>query len=316
MLPMGRGGCRVPAPAPPALSRTALGAGGAPLAGAQDASRDRWNLCPSQGLSSQHPHYGHPAGSPSWGCREEQPGSRAGGISASMGMCIHHPPFVEARRAPFSPPASGAAASLLQKGWMEAAAGAGSGHGAGLDASPALPGPSQPPVRGPTLPPRGSPRTVSPASPSSLNLTNSDILTVYDGDELTARILGQFVGSSGPQKLYSSSPDLTIQFHSDPAGLVFGKGQGFIMNYIGTESGALGVSLPLLCRWGPGHGPGCSGAGLQSRESCDFSTSHRALQTPQPCCRSQGQPLLGCPLFHAGKKAEAVLVPISPGLAQ
>ncbi|XP_010018869.1 PREDICTED: seizure 6-like protein, partial [Nestor notabilis] len=69
-----------------------------------------------------------------------------------------------------------------------------------------------------------------------LNLTSSDILTVYDGDELTARILGQYVGSSGPQKLYSSSPDLTIQFHSDPAGLVFGKGQGFIMNYIAEES--------------------------------------------------------------------------------
>lgn len=66
-----------------------------------------------------------------------------------------------------------------------------------------------------------------------MNLTNSDILTIYDGDELTARILGQYVGSSGPQKLYSSSPDLTIQFHSDPAGLIFGKGQGFIMNYIG-----------------------------------------------------------------------------------
>lgn len=88
---------------------------------------------------------------------------------------------------------------------------------------------------------------------SSLNLTNSDILTIYDGDELTARILGQYVGSSGPQKLYSSSPDLTIQFHSDPAGLIFGKGQGFIMNYIGRESGALAVSpaLPLQGRWGP-----------------------------------------------------------------
>lgn len=77
---------------------------------------------------------------------------------------------------------------------------------------------------------------------TSLNLTNSDILTIYDGDELTARILGQYVGSSGPQKLYSSSPDLTIQFHSDPAGLIFGKGQGFIMNYIGRESRVLAVS--------------------------------------------------------------------------
>lgn len=46
-------------------------------------------------------------------------------------------------------------------------------------------------------------------------------------------VLGQYLGNSGPQKLYSSTPDLTIQFHSDPAGLIFGKGQGFIMNYIG-----------------------------------------------------------------------------------
>lgn len=66
-----------------------------------------------------------------------------------------------------------------------------------------------------------------------MNLSQSDILTVYDGDDLNSHILGQFLGSSGPQKLYSSTPDLTIQFHSDPAGLIFGKGQGFTMSYIG-----------------------------------------------------------------------------------
>nr|XP_047929618.1 seizure 6-like protein [Anser cygnoides] len=81
---------------------------------------------------------------------------------------------------------------------------------------------------------------------SSLNLTNSDILTIYDGDELTARILGQYVGSSGPQKLYSSSPDLTIQFHSDPAGLIFGKGQGFIMNYIEVSRNDSCSDLPEI----------------------------------------------------------------------
>ncbi|NWS46892.1 SE6L1 protein, partial [Probosciger aterrimus] len=79
-----------------------------------------------------------------------------------------------------------------------------------------------------------------------LNLTSSDILTVYDGDELTARILGQYVGSGGPQKLYSSSPDLTIQFHSDPAGLVFGKGQGFIMNYIEVSRNDSCSDLPEI----------------------------------------------------------------------
>ncbi|XP_069727512.1 seizure 6-like protein isoform X3 [Phaenicophaeus curvirostris] len=79
-----------------------------------------------------------------------------------------------------------------------------------------------------------------------LNLTNSDILTIYDGDELTARILGQYIGSSGPQKLYSSSPDLTIQFHSDPAGLIFGKGQGFIMNYIEVSRNDSCSDLPEI----------------------------------------------------------------------
>ncbi|NXL57648.1 SE6L1 protein, partial [Chordeiles acutipennis] len=79
-----------------------------------------------------------------------------------------------------------------------------------------------------------------------LNLTNSDILTIYDGDELTARILGQYVGSSGPQKIYSSSSDLTIQFHSDPAGLIFGKGQGFIMNYIEVSRNDSCSDLPEI----------------------------------------------------------------------
>lgn len=64
-----------------------------------------------------------------------------------------------------------------------------------------------------------------------LNLTNSDILSLYDGDDLTMRILGQFVGTNAPLKVYSTTSDLTIRFHSDPAGLIFGKGQGFIMNY-------------------------------------------------------------------------------------
>uniref|UniRef100_A0A7M4EVL0 Seizure related 6 homolog like n=1 Tax=Crocodylus porosus TaxID=8502 RepID=A0A7M4EVL0_CROPO len=79
-----------------------------------------------------------------------------------------------------------------------------------------------------------------------LNLSNSDILTIYDGDELTARVLGQYVGSGGPQKLYSSTPDLTIQFHSDPAGLVFGKGQGFVMNYVEVSRNDSCSDLPEI----------------------------------------------------------------------
>ncbi|XP_070618660.1 LOW QUALITY PROTEIN: seizure 6-like protein [Erythrolamprus reginae] len=79
-----------------------------------------------------------------------------------------------------------------------------------------------------------------------LNLSRSDILTVYDGDELGSRVLGQFVGSSRPQKLYSSTPDLTIQFHSDPAGLFFGKGQGFTMSYIEASRNESCSDLPEI----------------------------------------------------------------------
>uniref|UniRef100_A0A8C8ZQA1 Seizure 6-like protein n=1 Tax=Prolemur simus TaxID=1328070 RepID=A0A8C8ZQA1_PROSS len=79
-----------------------------------------------------------------------------------------------------------------------------------------------------------------------LNLSNSDILTIYDGDEVMPHILGQYLGNSGPQKLYSSTPDLTIQFHSDPAGLIFGKGQGFIMNYIEVSRNDSCSDLPEI----------------------------------------------------------------------
>uniref|UniRef100_A0A4W3IWL0 Seizure related 6 homolog like n=1 Tax=Callorhinchus milii TaxID=7868 RepID=A0A4W3IWL0_CALMI len=79
-----------------------------------------------------------------------------------------------------------------------------------------------------------------------INLSNSDILTLYDGDDLTMRILGQYVGSNIPLKVYSSTSDLTIRFHSDPAGLVFGKGQGFIMNYYEVSRNDTCSDLPEI----------------------------------------------------------------------
>ncbi len=69
-----------------------------------------------------------------------------------------------------------------------------------------------------------------------LNISDSDMLTITDGDEVTTRILGRYVGGSSPFKLSSTTPDLTVTFHSDPAGLVFGKGEGFIINYMGESS--------------------------------------------------------------------------------
>lgn len=74
-----------------------------------------------------------------------------------------------------------------------------------------------------------------------LNISDSDMLTFTDGDEVTTRILGRYVGGSSPFKLSSSTPDLTVTFHSDPAGLVFGKGEGFIINYMGESIGFLTI---------------------------------------------------------------------------
>ncbi|XP_067911579.1 seizure 6-like protein [Heterodontus francisci] len=79
-----------------------------------------------------------------------------------------------------------------------------------------------------------------------LNLTNSDILSLYDGDDLTVRILGQYVGSNAPLKVYSTTSDLTVRFHSDPAGLIFGKGQGFIMNYCEVSRNDTCSDLPEI----------------------------------------------------------------------
>uniref|UniRef100_A0A8C9SME4 Seizure related 6 homolog like n=1 Tax=Scleropages formosus TaxID=113540 RepID=A0A8C9SME4_SCLFO len=79
-----------------------------------------------------------------------------------------------------------------------------------------------------------------------LNLSNSDMLTILDGDEVTTRILGQYVGGTSPFKLSSSSPDLTITFHSDPAGLVFGKGEGFIINYMEVSRNDSCPDLPEI----------------------------------------------------------------------
>ncbi|XP_051888571.1 seizure 6-like protein isoform X2 [Pristis pectinata] len=79
-----------------------------------------------------------------------------------------------------------------------------------------------------------------------LNLTNSDILSLYDGDDLTMRILGQFVGTNAPLKVYSTTSDLTVRFHSDPAGLIFGKGQGFIMNYYEVSRNDTCSDLPEI----------------------------------------------------------------------
>ncbi|XP_059186789.1 seizure protein 6 homolog isoform X2 [Centropristis striata] len=64
-----------------------------------------------------------------------------------------------------------------------------------------------------------------------LNIGKNDLVTFYDGDDLTAKVLGQYGGSKSRFKLYTSTADITIQFQSDPATNVYGYGNGFIVHF-------------------------------------------------------------------------------------
>lgn len=76
-----------------------------------------------------------------------------------------------------------------------------------------------------------------PNSPASLNIRKSDVLTVFDGGDLTARILGQYLGPHPRFSIYSSGPAVTLQFQSDPGDPLFGLSQGFLVRYKGMRTG-------------------------------------------------------------------------------
>ncbi|KAL7976103.1 hypothetical protein Chor_009781, partial [Crotalus horridus] len=67
-----------------------------------------------------------------------------------------------------------------------------------------------------------------------LRLGKGDTLTFYDGDDLTARILGQYSGSHRHFQLFTSMADVTIQFQSDPGSSAVGYRQGFIVHFAGV----------------------------------------------------------------------------------
>lgn len=66
-----------------------------------------------------------------------------------------------------------------------------------------------------------------------LNIGTNDFVTFYDGDDLTAKVLGQYGGSKARFKVYTSTADVTIQFQSDPATNVYGYGNGFVIQFFG-----------------------------------------------------------------------------------
>lgn len=90
-----------------------------------------------------------------------------------------------------------------------------------------------------------SPLPSPPCSPR-LRLGSGDVLTFYDGDDLTARILGQYTGARGRFKLYASTADVTVQFQSDPGAGAFAYRQGFVIHFSGEAHGGIVPSLSLV----------------------------------------------------------------------
>ncbi|KAM7399863.1 hypothetical protein PAMP_019104 [Pampus punctatissimus] len=79
-----------------------------------------------------------------------------------------------------------------------------------------------------------------------LNIGKNDLLTFYDGDDLTAKVLGQYGGSKSRFKLYTSTADVTIQFQSDPATNVYGYGNGFIIHFFEVARNDTCPELPEI----------------------------------------------------------------------
>lgn len=77
----------------------------------------------------------------------------------------------------------------------------------------------------------------------SLHMGKNDLLTFYDGDDLTAKILGQYGGTRPRFKLYTTTADVTIQFQSDPATNIYGYNNGFVVHFFGTNPLPLAASV-------------------------------------------------------------------------
>ncbi|XP_061155507.1 seizure protein 6 homolog [Syngnathus typhle] len=79
-----------------------------------------------------------------------------------------------------------------------------------------------------------------------LNLGKNDLLTFYDGDDLSANILGQYSGKRHHFKLYTSMADVTIQFQSDPATNIYGYNNGFVVHFFEVPRNDTCSELPEI----------------------------------------------------------------------
>ncbi|XP_036379542.1 seizure protein 6 homolog isoform X2 [Megalops cyprinoides] len=79
-----------------------------------------------------------------------------------------------------------------------------------------------------------------------LHVGKNDMLTFYDGDDLTANILGQYSGSHPRFKLYTSMADVTVQFQTDPATNIFGYNNGFVVHFFEVPRNDTCPELPEI----------------------------------------------------------------------
>ncbi|XP_035390181.1 seizure protein 6 homolog isoform X2 [Electrophorus electricus] len=79
-----------------------------------------------------------------------------------------------------------------------------------------------------------------------LHMGKNDLLTFYDGDDLTAKILGQYSGSRPRFKLYTSTADVTVQFQSDPATNIYGYDNGFVVHFFEVPRNDTCPELPEI----------------------------------------------------------------------
>ncbi|XP_029924136.1 seizure protein 6 homolog isoform X2 [Myripristis murdjan] len=79
-----------------------------------------------------------------------------------------------------------------------------------------------------------------------LRVGKNDLLTFYDGDDLTANIMGQYSGTKPHFKLYTSMADVTIQFQSDPATNIYGYNNGFVVHFFEVPRNDTCSELPEI----------------------------------------------------------------------
>ncbi|KAL2096170.1 hypothetical protein ACEWY4_008318 [Coilia grayii] len=79
-----------------------------------------------------------------------------------------------------------------------------------------------------------------------LHMGKNDLLTFYDGDDLTAKILGQYGGTRPRFKLYTTTADVTIQFQSDPATNIYGYNNGFVVHFFEVPRNDTCPELPEI----------------------------------------------------------------------